>query len=59
MHTHAIILYSFMDVCMLIHVCVCVYTIIFQIYLTDVVIELVELADKFEFSQRSFFPLLF
>lgn len=56
MHTHATILYSIMDICILIHMCVYVYTIIFQIYLTDVVIELVEFADKFEFSQRSFIP---
>lgn len=43
-----------MDVCMSEHVCACVYTVIPQIYLSAIVIELVEIANKSELSQSSF-----
>lgn len=37
-----------------VQVYVCVYTVIFQIYLSAIVIELIVLIDKSEFSPRCF-----
>lgn len=47
-------LYYFMDVCVYVQVYVGVYTVIFQIYLSAIVIELIVLIDKSEISPRSF-----
>lgn len=48
-HTH-----TYVCVCVHVQVYLCVYIVIFQIYLRATVIEFVVLIDKSEFSPRSF-----
>lgn len=52
-HRHIYLVLSH-GVCLHVQVYVCIYTVIFQIYLSAIVIELIVLIDKSEFSPRSF-----